>query len=350
MIKSGPAVRALFMVGTRRGYLALKAAIEAGVDVCAVISFQQHPHESERYEAHIAELARAAGLPCYETNLLRDRDYGELIRHELRPDVAYLIGVRVIVPKSVYEAIPLGALAAHDSVLPGYRGFAPLNWSILNGETQTGVSLFRLVASMDEGAIVGQRKLSIGAEDTAAQVLERVCDATNELVLETYGLACEENLASVAQDSTTATYTCSRTPTDGLIDWKQSTQSIFNQIRALGPPFPGAYTYHRGIKMTICTARPVDQCRIYVGRIPGRVVEIDHKAGSIEVLTGDGILRIGEVQMGDSEPVAASKAIRSIRDSLGIDLPSILERLERLETVLERLTKSDATRNGLSED
>ncbi len=294
-------------------------------------------------------MARAADLHCYETSLLRERDYAELIRTELRPDIAFLVGVRVVVAPPIYEGIPLGALAAHDSLLPGYRGFAPLNWSKLNGETQTGVSLFFLQERMDEGAIVGQRKVPIGAEDSAAQVLERVCDATTDLVFEAYELACRGKLGSVSQDSAAATYTCSRAPIDGLIDWRQSTRSIFNQIRALGTPFPGAYTYHRGVKITIRAARPVDQHRTYVGRIPGRVVGIDPQAGSIEVLTGDGILRIAEVQLDEGEPLAATRVVRSIRDSLGIDLPSILERLDRLEMVVERLTKSTAARTDLSE-
>jgi methionyl-tRNA formyltransferase len=160
-------LRALFMVGARRGYLTLRATIEAGIEICGVTCFRQHAHEMDRYEQCIAELAHDADIPYCETSLLQEHDYADLIRSELKPDIAYLIGVRAFVSAHIYEAIPYGAFAAHDSLLPRYRGFAPLNWSILNGESETGVTLFRLGEGVDEGPIVGQRRVPIGEVEGA---------------------------------------------------------------------------------------------------------------------------------------------------------------------------------------
>ncbi len=328
-------LRALFIVGTRRGYITLRTAIEAGVEVCGVICFRQHAHERDRYEQRIAELARAVNVPCYETSLLRERNYADLIGSELRPDIAYLVGVRVVVPAALYDTIPFGALAAHDSLLPRYRGFAPLNWCILNGESETGVSLFRVQDDIDDGPIVAQCRVPIGQVDSADVVYERTCQATADLVMAAHQKACRGNLEFVAQDPRQATYTCSRMPNDGLIDWSQPTHLVFNQIRGLAAPFPGAFTLFKKRKLTVWKAAPVVTPRTFVGRIPGRVVAIDRKLGSVDVLTGDGILRLIEVEYEDSRPTSAADIIRSVRDSLGIDIAEIITRLELLERTLQ---------------
>ena len=331
------------MVGTRRGYESLRAAIEAGVDVCGVICFREHAHETDRSEQRIAELARAAGAPCYETSLLRERNYADLIRNELKPDIAYLVGVRVVVPAAIYETIPYGAFAAHHSLLPRYRGFAPLNWCIINGERETGVSLFRVQEDLDGGPIVGQCRVPIGEADSAGDVYERICQANADLVVAAHQQACLGSLTFIEQDPSEATYTCSRMPAYGLIDWGRPTTVIFNLIRGLAAPFPGAFTYFKGRKLTVWKAAPVVDAPAYVGRIPGRVVAIDRKTGSVDVLTGDGILRIMEVGWDNSGPVPAAEVIRSPRDSLGITMAELVNRLESMERTLQSVQRVEAT-------
>jgi methionyl-tRNA formyltransferase len=334
MTETGQSLRALFMVGTRRGYLTLKAAIEAGMDICGVICFRQHEHESDRYEQRILDLAQESGVASYETALLRDRDYVSLIRTELRPDIAYLIGVRVLIPAPIYEEIAHGAFAAHDSFLPKYRGFAPLNWAILNGEKETGVSLFRLRGGVDEGPIVAQQSIKISEAESARDVYARVCSATAEVVLETHRRASNGDLVELQQRHEDASYTCSRAPSDGLINWAGSTREIFNQIRALTAPYPGAFTYYEDHKLFIWKAEIVQNPPRYVGRIPGRVVGVDAQSGTVDVLTGDGILRISEVSYA-SNTTSAAQIVRSVRNTLGIDLPSLMARVEKLERMLK---------------
>src|SRR4051794_20542880 len=179
-------MRTLFIGGTRRGYQTLSALLEAGANITGILSLRQDDHETDRFEEPIRRLAAERNIPCYESKWLKDRDYGAILRDEIKPDIAYVVGCRILIPPDLYEIPSRGTLAVHDSMLPEYRGFAPLNWSILNGEDHTGVTLFYLSELMDGGDIVCQKSVPIGADDTAAEVYERVCQATIDVVLEAH--------------------------------------------------------------------------------------------------------------------------------------------------------------------
>jgi methionyl-tRNA formyltransferase len=338
--RNSAAIRVLFLVGTKRGYLSLSAAIKHGMPVCGVICFRQDAHERERYESQIEAIARDNDIPFFETRNLKERNYAEIIHGTLKPDLAFLIGVRVLVPVGIYAPIRLGALAAHDSLLPSYRGFAPLNWSLINGERQTGVTLFRLSEGVDDGPIVGQRAIPVAPNETAPQVYEKICTATIELVLDAYDRASQGELNAIDQEPDKASYASARTPNDGAIDWNSTTLGIYNQVRALTFPYPGAYTFHKGKKLTIWKAEPAPSPVNYVGRIPGRIVGINVASGSVDVLTRDGILRLFEVELEGSQPTVASDILVSIRDSLGIDIGDLMRRLAKLEAAVEGLSKS----------
>ena len=132
----------------------------------------------------IADLTAQYHVPCIETQWMKDRDYAALLADEWQADVAFIVGCRVLISRAVYEAPRLGSLAVHDSLLPEYRGFAPLNWAILNGEDHTGVTLFYLSEAMDDGDIVLQQSVPIGPDETAPQVYAKVCQATIDVVLD----------------------------------------------------------------------------------------------------------------------------------------------------------------------
>jgi methionyl-tRNA formyltransferase len=327
-------IRNLFIGGTKRGYLTLKALIAGGANIVGVISLLQDDHEAERYETHIRDLAEEYKIPLYETKFLKDRDYVGIISQELKPDIAFIVGCRIMIPGEIYRIPPLGMLAVHDSLLPHYRGFAPLNWSIINGETKTGVTLFHLSDLMDGGDIVAQKSVDIGNDEPAPAIYERICDATIEVILESYhGL--EEGITSpVKQDYSTGSFTCSRIPSDGMIDWRDSTKVIFNKVRALTYPYPGAFTYYKGKVLKIWRAKKIYGPPVYIGRIPGRVIGLSIKEGYIDVLTGDGVLRVFEVGYDGGEPNSASEIIKSVRVSLGIHIKDLMERIDSLEKMV----------------
>lgn len=323
-------MRTLFIGGTKRGYLTLRSLVDGGADIVGVFSMQQDAHEQDRYEQHIRELAEAHQIPLYETKFLKDRDYGSIAK-ELRPDVCFVVGCRVRIDKSVYEIPARGCLAVHDSLLPEYRGFAPINWSLINGEDHVGVSLFHLNETVDGGDLVSQERVQVDADDTAAEVYERVCSATIRLIRDAFPKIAAGTAPRTPQNPEAGSFTCARTPDDGLIDWSRPTLEIYNLIRALGRPYPGAFTYLRGRRLTIWGARPVIDGPIYVGRVPGRVVQRYPTEGSVDVLTGDGVLRIEVVEStGEDGPAPASSVLRSIRDTLGLHLTDLLASLHAL--------------------
>jgi methionyl-tRNA formyltransferase len=327
-------MRILFIGGTRRGFLTLEALVNSGAEMAGIISLRQDEHEPERFEQPIQALAERHGIPHYSTKWMKDRDYAAILANEMRPDAAFVVGCRILIPPQIYEVPPLGTLALHDSLLPEYRGFAPLNWAILNGEPQTGVTLFYLSEAMDGGDIVAQKAVPIGPSDSAPVVYERVCQATIDLVLEACPLLAAGTAPRIRQDYSVGSFTCSRSPADGEINWTKSTREIFNQIRALTWPYPGAFTFYEGKKLMIWQAVPVDPAPRYVGRIPGRVVAVSKTSGEIQVITGDGVLRVIEVEVPGQEKTPAANIVRSVRAALGVRTSDLLARIQALEEIV----------------
>jgi methionyl-tRNA formyltransferase len=269
---------------------------------------------------------------------MKDRDYSDLFANTWKPDVIFIVGCRILIPPAIYKIPSEGTLAVHDSLLPEYRGFAPLNWAIINGERITGVTLFYLDENIDEGDVLIQKEVSISENEGAPELYKKICKATVKTVIDGYDLIKTKKANPVTQQDREGTYTCSRNPHDGLIDWNQSTKDIYNLIRALENPFPGAFTYYLDKKLIIWQAKPVENPKKYVGRIPGRIVSINNN-DTVDVLTGNGLLRISLVQYADGEPVLPSKIIKSVRSSLGISTPDLIQRIETLEKEIAEYKK-----------
>src|SRR5262249_2302010 len=152
--------------------------------------------------------------------------------------------------------------------------------------------------------------------DTAPEVYERVCQATVDVVIESCPGLEAGAAPRISQDYSTGSFTCSRGPADGEIDWTRSTGSIYNQGRALTAPYPGAFTLYNGRKVMIWSARPMENPPVYVGRTPGRV--IGREGGEVHVLTGDGVLRVIEVSCEGASKVPAAEVLTSVRTTLGL--------------------------------
>ena len=333
-------MKILFIGGTKRGYLTLKALIENGENVTGIISLLQDEHEIDRYEAKIKNLAEEFKIPCHETKWMKDKDYREIISNEIFPDVAFVVGCRVLISEEIYTIPPLGTLAVHDSLLPEYRGFAPLNWAILNGEKESGVSLFYLNELMDGGDIVSQKKVRIEANDSAPLLYEKICDETVNAVLETCLLLKEDKTNSIPQNYyESGSFTCSRTPDDGLIDWNLTSNAIHNKVRALTYPYPGAFTYLNFQRLTIWESELINNPPFYKGRIPGRVVNISPSKGFVDVLSGDSILRINTVQLEGQDKASAASVIKSLKISLGLKTSDLLSYILTLENKIQGIQR-----------
>lgn len=271
-------------------------------------------HETEVFSKSISRILESHNIPYLISKTARGERYINFIK-KLHPSLIIVMGWRTLIPKEVINIAPLGAIALHESLLPKYRGFAPVNWAIINGENKTGVTLFFLSEGIDNGEIIAQKTIRISHQDTAWNVYEKTSSASIELLRKFLPLLKKGKAPRKKQVEEQASYTCARIPDDGLIDWTDSTNNIYNLIRGLSYPYPGAFTYLNGDKLIIEKASIPAQ-RKYVGRIPGRVVSIS-KGRGIEVLTGDGIILIKEIIKNGKNKINPADIITSIKATFG---------------------------------
>jgi methionyl-tRNA formyltransferase len=218
----------------------------------------------------------------------------------------------------------------HYAPLPEYRGRANVNWAIINGEPHTAITIHVVAPGLDAGNILYQQKVPIGPDDTVGDLYAKLNEVQREVLGQTIARYVS-GYEGEPQDETAATYGCTRVPSDGEINWSSSTMQIYALIRALASPYPGAYTYLDARRVTILRAAPLTNVPRYVGRIPGRVVGRSRRDGHVDVLTGDGVLRIHEISTDGSPPGPASAFIRSARQTLGLRTADLLARIELLE-------------------
>jgi methionyl-tRNA formyltransferase len=227
----------------------------------------------------------------------------------------------------------------HYAALPKYRGRANVNWAILNREPETAITIHAIAPGLDNGNILFQRAITIGPDDTAADIYYALNEIQREVLGETVTRYLD-GFPGVPQNESESTYGCSRVPADGEIDWSKSTDHIYALIRALSPPYPGAHSYLEARRITIMRASPVRGGRRYVGRIPGRVVGRSTADGYVDILTGDGTLRVDKVIVGeDRETIPASTVITSTRQTLGLRSYDLLMRIGELERRLTALSE-----------
>ncbi len=303
------------LCATRRGYLFLKKLIELlPPNNLIVFSFREEPWEPLFFD-DIRELTLAAGGKFFEARHVGSHHWN-LFWETTAIDIMFVVSWRYMIPASVYNRPRLGTFVFHDSLLPEYRGFAPTVWAIINGEDHTGVTLFKIADEVDAGDIVDQQRVPIGTEDTIAVVIEHVTRNYLNLLERNLDKLLKGITSFTPQDHSRATYTCKLVPEDNRINWAASSESIYNLIRAVSAPYPGAYTYLSDQKLRIWSAQRVANPRRYIGRIPGRIIDVRSGEGSV-ILTGDGVLLLKEVQIGGGETVCAAKVLNSITQTLG---------------------------------
>jgi methionyl-tRNA formyltransferase len=278
--------------------------------------------------------AAAQGIPVVaDTTVASLR---EVVTRE-KPDAVVVSSYDRILPGDMLADIPF--VNVHYAPLPRYRGRATVNWMLINGEPDAYISLHCLEPELDAGGILYSGSVPIGPTDTVASLYDRL----NELQRQHIADAVRRRLAGdlgAAQDESQASYSCTRLPEDGEINWSAPAEATDRLIRALSPPFPGAYTYVglKRLKVHKAEVRP----DLFEGRVPGRPVGRSSKEGWVDVLTGDGVLRLHTVELdGDGNgPVAAAAVLRSVKQTLGLRTHDLLAKIAELEA-RPATTKSD---------
>jgi methionyl-tRNA formyltransferase len=275
------------------GVECLKVLLDRGVHVVAAFTHEDDPNERVWFKS-VADLARAHGVPVHTPEKVHAAESLAQIR-ALRPDLIFSFYYRHMIPTDILALARLGAYNMHGSLLPKYRGRAPVNWAVLNGETETGATLHVMVKRADAGDIVDQERVPIGPEDTARDVFAKVTAAARAVLARQLDNLLVGKAPRRVQDETQATYFGGRKPDDGRIDWNRPARRVFDLIRAVTRPYPGAFSEAGGRRLYIWWAAPVVSSR---GR-PGEVIA----TAPLTVACREGTLEVKEWQwQGDAAP------------------------------------------------
>lgn len=270
---------------------------------------------------------------------LQDIDELRLIIENVQPNAVVISSFNRILPKDVLALSRF--INVHYSPLPAYRGRANVNWAIINGEETAAISIHHVTPGLDDGNLLFQERVIIRENDTIQSLYDRL-NAIQERELGPAVIKAVAGNPGVPQDHQQATYCCGRVADDGEIDWTRTSVAIGQLIRALGPPFPGAFTHVGGQRLVIVRAEPKKDAHRFVGRVPGRIIGRSGSEGWVDVLTGDGVLRVFEVMPDNATAsIPAATVIRSTRATLGLSRLDLLRYITSLERRLAALETSD---------
>lgn len=287
----------------------LGALLDVGHELCGVFSQPDKPvgrHQNQFQPTPVKVLAQARGIPVFQPVKLRDG--AALAQIEaLAPELIVVAAYGRFLPDDILACPKFGCINVHSSLLPKYRGAAPINWAILNGESETGVTIQQMAHDMDAGDILAQEATPIGENEDAEALYTRLSEMGAALLVKTVADIAAGTAKRIPQDHTKATLAPMLSRELSPVDWTKSAQAIFNQIRGLYP-WPGAST-------TALTGEPIKlwgaqvvETRLH-DAAPGSVRKAD--AQGIDVICGDGnVLRILELQAPGKKKMSAADYLR----------------------------------------
>lgn len=276
--------RILVFAYSQVGAVCLEQLLSDGANVVCVYTHDDDPTE-EIWFRSVKEIAKQNGI---ETRVAKPSLPVELEHIKgLAPELVLSFYYRALIPKSVLEIPRLGAFNIHGALLPRYRGRACVNWAVLNGETETGATLHVMTEAADKGDIADSEAVSIEFTDTGHDVFLKVTEAARKIIARTLSALENASVKLTPQDESKASYFGRRRPEDGEIDWNKSAVEIYNLIRAVTHPFPGAFTEFDGHKCMIWKAEVLDGAAK-----PKEIVS----CSPLVVGTGNGLLRILDME------------------------------------------------------
>jgi methionyl-tRNA formyltransferase len=296
-------VRIVLLAYHDMGAACLEELMAAGAEIVLVVTHEDQPDENVWFRSvqRVAEQHHLEVIAPPEVNA------PEVVAKiaALEPDLLLSVMFRQLLRRSLLDAPRRGALNLHPSLLPKFRGRSPINWVLVEGETETGVTLHYMVEKADRGDIVAQRRILIDEEDTALTLHHKATAAARLLVREAYPLLAAGRAPRLPQNHAEASYFGGRKPQDGEIDWRWPARRVYDLVRAVTHPYPGAFSWQGGRRLLVWWARPTVAPRP-LG--PGELYVGD---GGAFVGTGEGALRLERVEPeGAGEQTAAEWASR----------------------------------------
>ena len=302
------------------GVRCLKVLLAGGVDIALVVSHQDNPAEAIWFESVLA-LCRAEGLPVVTPEHAKGADLLERVA-AAKPDFLFSFYYRHMLPAALLELAP--AYNMHGSLLPAFRGRAPVNWAVLHGATETGATLHRMTVKPDAGAIVAQSAVPILPDDTAFEVFGKVTLAAEQALWTVLPALLAGTAPERFNDLSRGAYFGGRKPEDGRIDWSLPAQQVYNLHRAVAPPYPGAFTELGGRRYVIGGARLSARSTT---SLPRGLAVVDNCVFGV---CGDGRMLAITALTADGEPAGAEQ----VRASLAAVHTNITSRESHMKKVL----------------
>ncbi len=299
-------MRAIVCAYGEVGWVSLQTLLELGVDVPLVVTHEDAPGEL-RWFRSVRDLAHEAGVRAITPNNLNTPETLALLA-AADADFLFSFYFRQMLKRPALALARRGALNLHGSLLPRYRGRAPMNWVLIDGETETGVTLHYMDEKPDHGDVVAQRAVPIDRDDTALSLTHKLAGAARDLLRDMIPRLAAGSAPRTPQDHARASYFGGRRPEDGEIDWRQPAERVRNLIRAVTHPWPGAFTSLRSRPLMIWWA---ETARLDAPRPPGELYFAAD--GMPSVATGDGALSLIRVGWADAAPADARLWARSER-------------------------------------
>ncbi len=267
----------------------------------------------------VKDLALAKKLPVSQPEKIKSPEFLRQLS-DWKPDVIAVTAFGRILPKAILDLPPMGCVNVHGSLLPAYRGAAPIQWALIHGDAETGITTMLMDEGMDTGAVLLQQTVPIEPEETSLELGARLAKVGGALLVETLTRLAEQSLVPREQDHTRATSAPLLKKEDGVIDWTQSATEIANRIRGLSP-WPGSYTFHYEHRLIIRKGR-VDAQGVLGGsdgRRPGTILAVSPKSFCVE--TGEGRLEVLEVQPANKKRMSVEQFLQGhalrVHETLG---------------------------------
>jgi methionyl-tRNA formyltransferase len=277
--------------------------------IAGVVTQPDRPRDrgKEIARSPVKEAAVAAGIPVYQPQKIRAEESYEYFRNA-EPDVVVIIAYGQIIPARLIEIPRLGWINLHGSLLPKYRGAAPIHWAIASGETRTGLTTMRIDAGLDTGPMLLRHETEIAPDETAPQLYARLAEAGAPLIVETLRRLASGTITPTPQDNSQATLAPPLKKEDGRINWAFPAQKIYNRIRGF-QPWPGAFTTFRGKRCSIWATPAPDQS--IVTSTPGT---IRTNGGDVDGMCGEETaLRLEFVQLEGRNKISAREFANGAR-------------------------------------
>jgi methionyl-tRNA formyltransferase len=305
-------MRIVFMGTPEFAVASLAAILEAGYPVVGVVTAPDKPagRGMQLTESAVKRFAREKGLFIMQPEKLREPGFLETLRG-LQADLQIVVAFRML-PEVVWNMPPMGTVNLHGSLLPQYRGAAPINWAVINGEKETGVTTFRLVHEIDTGGLLLQERFPIASTDTAGDVHDRMAAIGARLLVRTIDGLAAGTLVEVPQENPSGLKHAPKIFSEtGRIDWRRPAVEVYNLIRGLSP-FPAAYTELDGKMLKIYRAEW--QVHALAPDVAPGVYDTDGKT-YLRFATTDGYVRVTELQLEGKKRMAVGDFLRGYRFS-----------------------------------